>query len=174
MLLAAWATGRLYYLVEMDADPVLEVMNNGVQLGLLEVKSQPTGGHARACRTAVVLHFAFLGAAAEALPTAGASSASFLACMAMLPSLPLPARSPPAAIKEAVRQLQAHGNILLLALALSNAALLQRGPLRVVGTVVVAVGRPTQKQREHWERRQLAIGGRGPAPKATMQLRIQR
>lgn len=72
-----------------------------------------------------------------------------------------------------MRQLQAQANILLLALAASNAALLQRGPVHVVGTVAVAASVPTQKQKEYWERVRLVVGGVGPAPKATMQLQIQ-
>ncbi|KAL4451611.1 hypothetical protein ABPG75_007273 [Micractinium tetrahymenae] len=119
-LLAAWATGQLYERVEMDAEPILQVTSSGVDLGLLEIKSQPP------------------------------------------------------AISGGVRQVKSQPDILLLALALSNAGLLRRGPLHVVGTVVVAAGSLTQRQRETWERKQLAVGGTGPAPQAAMQLRVRR
>ena len=46
MLLGAWATGRLYDWVVMDAEPALEVRGDSVVLDLLQFTAHPTGEHA--------------------------------------------------------------------------------------------------------------------------------
>ena len=84
-----------------------------------------------------------------------------------------PPRCLPAAIRNAVRQLQRQANILLLALALSNAAALEHGPLHVVATVEVAGAVPKPQMVKYWESRQLSVGGVGPAPQVPMRLRIR-
>jgi len=92
------------------------------------------------------------------------------------PACPLPATSPCpslADIQKATQQLQAQADILLLALALSNAAVLQHGPPHVLGTVEVAEGPVSQDAKRHWQHQQLTVGSRGPAPKVVMQLRIK-
>ncbi|KAL4452118.1 hypothetical protein ABPG75_007780 [Micractinium tetrahymenae] len=83
-------------------------------------------------------------------------------------------KTQPSAIKEAVRQLITQADVVLLALALPNPAGLQHGAVHVVGTVAVAAGKPTLAQRQVWERRQLMVGGKGPAPQAAMRLRSAR
>ena len=55
-----------------------------------------------------------------------------------------------------MRQLEAQSNIILLALAMANPAVVQQGPLHVCGTVVVAADKPTQQQVEYWGRVRLA------------------
>lgn len=72
-----------------------------------------------------------------------------------------------------MRQLRAQADILLLALALCNAGVLQRGPLHVVGIVAVAADKVTEERKRYYEQAQLPVGGKGPAPEAAMRVRIQ-
>ncbi len=78
-----------------------------------------------------------------------------------------------AAIKESIRQLRDQADFLLLALALSNPAVLQQGPLHVLGTVYVTVGEVSTQTRRSLQRMQLSVGGKGPVPAAVMQLQIK-
>lgn len=64
--------------------------------------------------------------------------------------------------------------MLVQALAASNGAVLQGRSVHVVGTVVVASGTLAPNRKEHWQGLQLTVGGKGAAPKAAMQLRIER
>lgn len=92
------------------------------------------------------------------------------------PLCPLPTYGPwslLAGIGPAVRQLRAQADILLLALALCNAGVLQRGPLHVVGIVAVAADKVTEERKRYYEQVQLPVGGKGPAPEAAMRVRIQ-
>ena len=86
----------------------------------------------------------------------------------------VPPRCLPAAIRDAVPQLQRQANILLLALALSNAAALeQQGPPHIVATVEVTAQAPKPQEVKDWESQQLLVGGVGPAPEVPMRLRIR-
>ncbi|KAL4420921.1 hypothetical protein ABPG77_001404 [Micractinium sp. CCAP 211/92] len=69
--------------------------------------------------------------------------------------------------KNGIPQLMTLANIQLLALVPSRPLLLLRRPLRAAGTVEAAVGKvERQRQRK-------GVGGKGPAPQAMLQVRIE-